>query len=409
MQETHTINLFGKDSLRNFLSERNRDLEHEVRSEDKNSLLNVNEKEYVDYLVSKYDIVPLNFQWEIMDVSDKEELIPAERFPPNQFHVTRGRSYPRQVLVFHVPYIGEKQLLTYEPAVSLIDWHLDVEVDDRSIHFEVVNWKNDGEQVKRTVENVTSRMKAQLRHVLDEVVRYNISLLSYATHAVNNRKQELLKMENLLESLGVPIKKSESVPDTFSVPIKKSLPLIKPTTTSDPYQAEPALDAGVYNDILKICYQTGVEMERHPSIYFERDEETLRDHFLMVLSPHFQSVTGETFNKKGKTDILIRHEQSNVFVAEFKFWAGAKSFFKTIDQILRYLTWRDSKTAIICFIKNKDVEAVINQIKESAKDHPCFISFESERKEGWLEFNFKLEADNPRGLTLTILCFHFTE
>ena len=59
-------------------------------------------------------------------------------------------------------------------------------------------------------------------------------------------------------------------------------------------------------------------MERHPSIYAEKDEPTLRDHFIMVLSPHFDSVTGETFNRGGDTDILVRHESANVFVAECK-------------------------------------------------------------------------------------------
>lgn len=87
-------------------------------------------------------------------------------------------------------------------------------------------------------------------------------------------------------------------------------------------------------------------MERHPSTYAGKDEETLRDHFLMILDTHFESVTGETFNRNGKTDILIRHEKSNVFVGECKFWRSEKSLIKTIDQLLDYLTWRDSKAAV---------------------------------------------------------------
>lgn len=64
------------------------------------------------------------------------------------------------------------------------------------------------------------------------------------------------------------------------------------------------------------------------------------------------SATGETFNKKGKTDILLRHAGNNAFVGECKFWKGEKSFLSTIDQLLGYLTWRDSKTAVIMFVKN---------------------------------------------------------
>jgi hypothetical protein len=56
--------------------------------------------------------------------------------------------------------------------------------------------------------------------------------------------------------------------------------------------------------------------------------------------------TGETFNFQGKTDILIRAQGKNIFIAECKFWKGEKVFLETIDQLLSYLSWRDSKAAI---------------------------------------------------------------
>jgi hypothetical protein len=43
---------------------------------------------------------------------------------------------------------------------------------------------------------------------------------------------------------------------------------------------------------------------------------------------------GETFNFEGKTDILIRVEALNVFIAECKLWKGEKQFLATIDQLL---------------------------------------------------------------------------
>jgi hypothetical protein len=55
--------------------------------------------------------------------------------------------------------------------------------------------------------------------------------------------------------------------------------------------------------------------------------------------------TGETFNFQGKTDILIRVEGKNVFIAECKFWKGEKALLATLDQLLSYLSWRDTKAA----------------------------------------------------------------
>ncbi len=108
------------------------------------------------------------------------------------------------------------------------------------------------------------------------------------------------------------------------------------------------LDETIYQEILKTIHETGKVFERLPSTYAGKDEESLRDHLILQLEPRFEySSTGETFNKSGKTDILIRHQKSNIFVAECKFWGGAKKHFETIDQILSYLTWRDSKTAWI--------------------------------------------------------------
>ena len=57
------------------------------------------------------------------------------------------------------------------------------------------------------------------------------------------------------------------------------------------------------------------------------------------------------FNFQGKTDILIRFEERDILVAECKFWK-AKAFLETIDQLLSYLSWRDTKAALIIFNRN---------------------------------------------------------
>ncbi len=60
------------------------------------------------------------------------------------------------------------------------------------------------------------------------------------------------------------------------------------------------------------------------------------------------------------------------FVAECGIWKGSKQFLGKIDQLLSYLTWRDSKTALICFIRNKEFGTVIDTIKNTIHSHSCF-------------------------------------
>jgi hypothetical protein len=399
------MKIFGERELRDFLGEQLDTLQREVHSEDKNRLLNMNETEYVNYLVNRYQIEPLVLHWDSQGISDREEMIPAERFPP-LFNVYRGKRYPKQVITYHIPYSGERELLRCNP--SSIGWiTIDVSLEGGCVCFGVINWRDDAEQVKGEANSILDKIRKQVEKVATQVKGYNNTLEDKARQVVQARKALLLKQANLMASLGVPFFKAEQVPSTFAVPTVAKRVVVKPSAPSTPFSPDYTLDPSLYYDILRIIHETGIEMERLPSIYRNKDEPTLRDYLIMVLSPNFQSVTGETFNKTGKTDILIRHEKANVFVAECEFWKGIKAFFKTIDQALGYLTWRDSKAAIVCFIRNKKLNPVLKQIETKTASHPCFVKYHGKKAESWFSFEFHLKDDETRGVQLAVLCFHF--
>ncbi len=112
-------------------------------------------------------------------------------------------------------------------------------------------------------------------------------------------------------------------------------------------------------------------MERSPSAFTTMDEEDLRTHFLVQLNGHYEGqASGETFNYEGKTDILIRSSGRNIFIGECKFWGGPKKFTDTIDQLLGYSSWRDTKVALITFSRNKNFTNVIDTMNKTAKEHP---------------------------------------
>jgi hypothetical protein len=293
------------------------------------------------------------------------------------------------------------------PSTRLL-WTAEVGISGNTISFDIINWRDDPEIIKREAEEMISNIKSQLQNVNIEVQQYNAALRQKVEMEFKARKAQHLKQSNVLASLGVSVKKSANVPATFTIPTAKKKPIIeKPSTSSAVFKPEPALNEVVYLDILKICHDAGVEIERHPAIYKGKDEETLRDHFLMVLSPHFESTTGETFNNAGKTDIIIRHEGTNVFVAECKFWKGKKVHFQTIDQLLGYLTWRDSKSAILYFIQNQQLGPVLEEIENSSAEHPCFVKNKGKQMQGWFNYRFHLSKDETRVVELAIICFHY--
>jgi len=401
-----TIRIFAQKRLSDFLDAVLRAMKQEVDGEPRNNLLNANQEDYVDYLVSRYSVEALTFEWERVSVSDREVNIPAERFP-SSFCVRRGGSYPKQVITYAIPFAGDPGLLEMQPSTFQM-WTEDVEVWGGVVRFDVICWNNDAEQVRREAERTMGLIRQNAGNVEAQVTRFNSDLRAKAEGIVVQRRAALLQQTNMLEKLGVSLASSADVPSTFTVPIRKARPIVaKPQAPDAPFAPEPCLDDDSYKKIPRVCFDAGREMERHPSIYCGRGEETLRDHFLMVLAPHFQSVTGETFNCQGKTDVLVRHEGKNLFVAECKYWHGAKALQAAIDQTLGYLTWRDSKAALILFVPNREIAGVLSQIEIEVPKHGAWVQNSGRIEEGWYSFVLHLPGDRNRHVKLAVLCFHF--
>ena len=180
--------------------------------------------------------------------------------------------------------------------------------------------------------------------------------------------------------------------------------------TEGGYKPEPTLPDSVYEDILQTIHDVGKTFERLPSTYSDKDEEALRDHLLLYLEPRFEgSATGETFNSTGKTDILIRHENSNAFIAECKFWTGQKGYLETITQLLGYLTWRDSKSAVVVFVRNKDLSSILQTAQEVTPNHSNYLGFVDKKHDTWFNYRLHINGDPNREVKLGVLFFHIPE
>jgi hypothetical protein len=136
-------------------------------------------------------------------------------------------------------------------------------------------------------------------------------------------------------------------------------------------------------------------------------EEDLRQQFLVQLNGQYEGqATGETFNYQGKTDILIRVNGKNIFIAECKFWKGEKALTGAIDQLLRYTSWRDTKIALLVFNRGKNFSDILGKIPEIIKAHPNFKRQLTYNVETGSRFVFRSVDDPSRELTLTVLAFN---
>ena len=179
-----------------------------------------------------------------------------------------------------------------------------------------------------------------------------------------------------------------------------------PPASTQAFKPEPTLLENDYNNILSILENMTHVMERSPKAFKDINEEALRMHFLMQLNGQYEeNATGETFNYNGKTDILIRMQDKNVFIAECKFWKGKSKYLETIEQILGYSSWRDSKVAILLFNRNKSLSNVIEQVTDATKEHKNYkreIKLDHETQK---RFIFSQIGDSNREMLITVMLF----
>lgn len=379
-----------------------------IQDQNDDYILNVNKDEYIGHLVSEYSIPPLVIHKDELTVSTHEEMIPAEMHP-SSYYVNRGSNYPKDVIVYHLPFSGQPELLKVRASTHSLSAPL-ITVENGFINFRIINFNLDAERIKQESNQVIQSLEAQNSYLTNDLASFNASIEQNAIQAFDARKNQLLNKNNLISSLGVPVRKSTGTSSTFAVPAKRTMAIAskpKPEVTEKGYAPEPTLEAIIYNQILKIIHDVGKQFERLPSTYVNKEEEHLRDHMLLILEPNFEgAATGETFNKSGKTDILLRHEGSNVFIAELKFWHGEKGFLEAISQLLGYLTWRDSKAAVVMFVRNKEFMPVLQTVKDSISKHESYLGFVQEQEEGWYHYRFHINGDANREVKLSVMLFH---
>lgn len=381
-----------------------------VESETEDYILNVNETEYVNHLANQYSMDLPDIRFDDVYADSYEEEIPAEYFP-RFFHVYEGKKYKKEIIQFIIPVEGNPDLLSNCPASSIsLGGGGNFHIKGNTIVAEFINFNNDPKKIKQDYDNEVKGVHRNYETLRNDIQNFNDSLASNISSFLSQRKQKLLAKNNLMSSLGVPLKKKTNTSETFSIPqprFKEKLS-IKPSVLEKGFKPEPTLDDNNYRHILKLINDVGKNFERMPSVYKGKEEEDLRDHILMTLDPNFElgSASGETFNKSGKTDIQLRFDSSVIFIAECKFWSGEKGYLNTISQLLNYLTWRDTKASVVMFVRQKDFSSILEKVENKTKEHENYLGFVNKSDENWFNYRFHINGDKNRELKLAIQLYH---
>lgn len=341
--------------------------------------------------------------------ADEQETQIDVRNDPYRGIMDRSRPclIPGQRVNIEVPFEGEAELL-YAQASTVSGNKPRAEVQGNSI-FLKFEMAHDTQQrdIKQEAEKILNDIDQHLGWVRADVNGFNQGLVAEADRAIASRRERILANQGRAASLGIPLKNRADAPKTYALPaVKRKVVPSLPAATSSAYAPEPVIDMATYEHILSVVQNMAHVMERSPSAFRTMGEEDLRQHFLVQLNGQFNgAATGETFNVNGKTDILLRHDGKNVFIAECKYWKGPKVYRETIDQLLGYTAWRDTKTAILIYNRGTAMSTVLAGVETETTAHSSY-----KRKVDWKHesgFRFVLHHPNDvnREFFLTVLVF----
>jgi hypothetical protein len=410
MYRTNPHRIFTQGSIEIVFRKQYVSVKSMIDRESDDYILNVNETSFIDHIESKHLIDPPIILFDQMTVDSYEDDIPAEYFPFS-YRVYQGQSFKQEIIQFFISCSGEINLLNYTASnIIPIGGGGNFHIQGDTIVTEIIKFSHSAEEIKQLLQTEINGIHRYYSGLVKDIESFNQSLKREITSYFSTRKSKILSNRNLLSSLGVPLKNKEKVTATFSIPKPKFKEKIqiKPIVYEKGFKPEPQLDNDNYQKILKLINDVGKNFERLPGVYKGKGEEALRDHILMTLDPNFElgSASGETFNKTGKTDIQLRYDSSVVFIAECKYWSGEKNYLETIDQLLKYLTWRDTKAAIIVFVKQLDFTTILDKVGKVTIEHSNYLRFIGKSDENWFNYAFHIIGDQNREIKLAVLLYH---
>jgi hypothetical protein len=382
--------------------ERKRSAREEIQKEDAKTILNAEKGDYLDYIVDEYRYKDANFNLDKVQID-------VESFSANAD------------VTLIIPVSGNLEVLEYEPQRSLMkDYTADVEPVSGEgkvyeLHIDLPkpgrrrDWTE--ERIEREVESVKEYIETDWGRLQGDIEEFNDQLRSHAEQEFEKRREEAREKRELFGQVDYPLRHRSDTPDTFSIETPERREMIqKPEPEGDTaLDPVPTVPEETYNEILEAVNDIGRGFERSPHLFNEYGEEDLRDFIRVFLEMNFESgtATGETFNKEGKTDILLRTDDgTNVFVAECAVWDGEKYFKSKIDQLFGYLTWRDSKAAVVLFVDRKDMESVREKIEGGAEEHETISELVERQNESWWQYRAHFPDDPDREVDLAVLAFH---
>ncbi|MDQ2748853.1 MAG: hypothetical protein M3Y44_04905 [Actinomycetota bacterium] len=400
--------LFHRDGLRNYLQDRLVAARTTIEDWDPDRLLQTPDHDLVQEITEHYSVeCPIPVRAEI-------QALPTED-GHSHFRDGFGDQVRQRIIVrrYVIPFTGDADVFawqastfTHNPPRAKVTAHPSGG-GELQISLQALQGQNaDANQIRQAVHAELDKIDRHLEWARGDIAAYTRDLATISA-GVATRKAEVLRERDLEAAIGFPVRRRADA-NRYVVPVRrKTIKATTPPRTAQPFTPEPVLGDDDYEAALTVLTSSRNALERTPSMTKTLTEEKIRDLLLVNLNAQFEgAAAGEVFNGSGKTDILIREKDRNIFIAECKIWKGPKTISDALDQLLGYLVWRDTKAAMLLFIRSGKPTEIMEKSLATIEAHSNYKRTLRRGPDGERsDFVVHANGDQARDIRLAFLPF----
>ena len=406
--------LFQGGDLRSVLEAQGQKMRGAVEAEPEESLKQADPQEWAEALAHHFAVAPPALRADEVWMEPVQEITIDvswdRRRAFSDEYSELARAFPGYRIVVHVPFDGEADVFKFRPSQFTTNSPRG-RVSGHDVLLTIEYPRDSQPSIDGAAQNFIDTVGRWLAFARTDIASFNAGLAQRALQEISGRHQRIQQRDLHLAQSTIPVRrpgelgKKTYIPDVL---VRRPAPSL-PTTRADdkPPTLEPALDARVFDHILGVIRMHGRQMEQSPGTYGDLGEEDRRQTLVATLNTHYEGrAHAEAFNVQGKTDILIRYEGRNLFICECKFWSGSEGFAATIDQLFSYAGWRDTKLAIVVFVRERGLTAIVRKASATLQRHEGFVGWRAASGETEIRADMHWPGDDERLADLNVLFVH---
>lgn len=418
------MQLFNRIRTLDFIQQQNLNIKKAIEKLTNEEICNSSLEDLEDYFLNEFKFDLIEIETDINFITHDAQETKVKQYNPwyhrgsydeKEYYLVDGYK-----IIYKIPFEGDVDLLYLQPSRFILStFEVDnimnpTEEREGQIIFSQTYDRNSINSQENMIEFITKEFNSKfsnyfkiIDYVNNDIRGFNSTLEATIKKHLEERLKKAEDYLKLREKLNIPLALNNNAPNIKPVRLKK---VKKDKNVSLPKLKSAPVEYGIsdddYNNIKNIINLSCISMEKAARTFCKLQEEELRDVILASLNTHYMgNATGETFNKRGKTDIHIPFDNKSAYIGECKIWTGQGLFTEAINQLFSYMRWRDTKTSLIIFNKkNKDFSKILSTIDTILSEHELCINKMKISDNEW-QCDFKKDSESTEIVKLNIVIY----